>query len=88
MITTLQGHVLNWYMKFFIVPMGVVPKKINEIQLRLIDEFNKPKYKSQCITEMKEIKQLLTESIWDFDQRFKTLMAKVSFQMSYLQHKE
>ena len=26
--------------------------------------------------------------IWDFDQRFKTLMAQVSFQMSDVQHKE
>ena len=26
--------------------------------------------------------------MWDFDQRFKTLMAKVSFQMSDVQHKE
>ena len=31
---------------------------------------------------------LPTESVWDFDQRFKTLVAKVSFQMSNVQHKE
>ena len=28
------------------------------------------------------------ESVWDFNQRFKTLMAKVIFQMSNVQHKE
>ena len=28
------------------------------------------------------------ESVWDFDQRFKTLMAKVIFQMSDVHHKE
>ena len=28
------------------------------------------------------------ESVWDFDQWFKNLMAKVSFQMSVVQHKE
>ena len=28
------------------------------------------------------------ESVWDFNQRFKTLMAKVFFQMSNVQHKE
>ena len=54
----------------------------------MICEFIKPKSKSQCITEIKEIKQEPTESIWDFDQQFKTLMAKISFQMSDLQHKE
>ena len=37
---------------------------------------------------MKEIKQLPTESVWDFDQRFNTLISKVSFQMSDVQHKE
>ena len=54
----------------------------------MISEFRKPKSESQCITEIKEIKQALAESVWDFDQRFKTLMAKVSFQMSSVQHKE
>ena len=28
------------------------------------------------------------EYVWDFDQRFKTLMAKVSFQMLDVHHKE
>ena len=54
----------------------------------LIDEFRKTNFESEYIIEIKEIKQLLTKSVWDFDQRFKTLMAKVSFQMSYVQHKE
>ena len=31
---------------------------------------------------------MTTESVCDFDQRFKTLMAKVTFQMSNVQHKE
>ena len=54
----------------------------------MISEFRKPKLESQCITEIKEIKQALAETVWDFDQRFKTLMAKVSFQMSDVHHKE
>ena len=75
-------------MKFSIVLVGVVPKTLNEIRLGLIDEFKNLKFESQCITKIKEIKQLPTESIWDFDQIFKTLMAKVSFQMSDVQKKE
>ena len=35
-----------------------------------------------------EIKQYPNENIWDFDQRFKTLMERVSFEMSDIQHKE
>ena len=54
----------------------------------MISKFRKPKSESQCITEIKEIKQALAETMLDFDQRFKTLMAKVSFQMSDVQHKE
>ena len=88
MITTLQDHALDWYMKFSIVPVGVIPKAFNDILVGLIDEFRKPKSKSQCIIEIKEIKQLPTKSVWDFDQIFKTLMAKVSFQMLDVQHKE
>ena len=54
----------------------------------MISEFRKPKSKSQCITEIKEIKKSLAESVWEFHQQFKTLMAKVSFQMLDVQHKE
>ena len=54
----------------------------------MISEFRRPKSKSQCITEIKEIKQALEEAVWDFDQRFNTFMAKVSFQMLDVQCKE
>jgi hypothetical protein len=33
------------------------PKPLNEINNALIAEFKKPKLESQCITELKEIKQ-------------------------------
>ena len=46
------------------------------------------KSKAQYITELKEIKQFPNETIWDFDQRFNMLMARASFQMSNVQHKE
>ena len=54
----------------------------------LIDEFKNPKYESQCIRKIKEIKQFSMESVQDFDQRFKNMMAKVIFQISDVQHKE
>ena len=54
----------------------------------MILEFKKPQSDSQCITDIKEIKQALAKIVWDFDQWFKTLMAKVSFQMSGVQYKE
>ena len=63
MITTLRGHALAWYMKFSIVPVGVVPKTLNEIRPGLIDEFKNLNSEPQCINEIKEMKQLLTEYV-------------------------
>ena len=54
----------------------------------MIKEFKKPKSESQCIIELKDIKQLPTESVWDFDQKFKALIDQVSFEFAPLQHKE
>ena len=54
----------------------------------LIEEFRKSKSEAQYITEQKEIKQFPNETVWDFDQRFKTLMARVIFSISDVQHKE
>ena len=54
----------------------------------MIKEFKKPKSESQCITELKDIKQLPTESVWDFDQKFKALIDQVSFDFAPKQHKE
>jgi hypothetical protein len=39
------------------------------------------KYESQYITELKEIKQVQTESVWDYDQIFKDLMGRLTFQI-------
>ena len=52
---------------------------LDGIRIGLFEEFKKPKYEAQYITELKEIKQFPNETIWYFDQRFKTLMAWVSF---------
>ena len=54
----------------------------------MIKEFKKPKLESQCITELKDIKQLPTESIWDFNQKFKSLIYQVIFEFAPEQHKE
>ena len=54
----------------------------------MIKEFKRPKSKSQCIIELKDIKQLPIESVWDFDQKFKALIDQVSFEFAPEQHKE
>jgi hypothetical protein len=57
------------------------PKTLNEIKNVLTTEFKKPKSESQCITDLKEIKQKVVEPIWEFDQRFKTLTSRLTFQI-------
>jgi len=63
-------------------------KSLDDITNALITEFKKPKSESQCITELKEIKQLSNKTVWDFDQRFKVLMGQVSFSIPDAEHKE
>ena len=72
--TTLRGHALEWFMRFMRVPQGGTTKKLDEIQIGLFEEFKKPKFEAQYITELKEIKQFPNETIWDFDKQFKMLM--------------
>ena len=86
--TTLRGRALEWYMRFMLVPQGGTLKTLDEIRTGLFEEFKKPKSEAQQITELKEIKQFPNETIWDFDQWFKTLMDQFIFQMSDVQHKE
>jgi hypothetical protein len=70
---------LRWYMKF--VQGLAQPKPLNEIKNTLVAEFKKPKLESQCITELKEIKQHVAEHVWEFDQRFKTLIGQLTFKI-------
>jgi hypothetical protein len=64
--TTFRGHALVWYMKLqSIMPIGQA-RTLVEIKKVLLKEFKNPKSESQYITELKEIKQVQTESVWDF----------------------
>jgi hypothetical protein len=63
--TTLRDRALRWYIK--LVQGLAQPKTLNEIKNALIAEFMKPKSESQCITELKEIKQKVVELVWEFD---------------------
>ena len=64
--TTFRDRALTWFMKFSTSTQQ--PKTIQEIKDELKKEFKKPKSESQCITELKEIKQMPHELVWDFDQ--------------------
>jgi hypothetical protein len=61
---------------------------LEEIGQALLKEFWKPKYESQYITELKEIKQIQTETVWDYDHRFKDVMGRLTFHIPDEQHRE
>ena len=63
-------------------------RTLAQVRNAIIKEFRKPKSESQCITELKDIKQLPTETVWDFDQKFKALIDQVSFALPPEKHKE
>jgi hypothetical protein len=55
--TMFRDKALTWYMKYkAIVPVGQT-RSLPEIKKYMLREFQKPKSESQCITEIKEIKQ-------------------------------
>ena len=78
LVTTLREQALTWYMKY----TSAVPRTLVQVRTTMIKEFKKPKSESQFITELKDIKQLPTESVWDFDQKFKSLIDQVSFEFA------
>ena len=84
--TTIMDKAITWFMKFSTSTQQ--PKTIQEIKNELKKEFKKPKLESQCIIELKEIKQMPHESIWDFDPRFKTLLGQINFEFLVQQHQE
>lgn len=61
---------------------------LDETKTVLNAKLKKPKSQSQCIMEIKEIKQVVSESFWELDQRFKMLLGQANFQIHEEQHKE
>jgi len=59
-----------------------------DIKKALLKELNKPKAESRYITELKEIKQVQRELVWDYDQIFKDVMDILIFHIPDQKHKE
>ena len=70
--TTFKDRALNWFMKY----SNGQARTLVEVRATLSSEFKKPKSESQCITELKEIKQKPTESVWEFDKNLKPCQIK------------
>jgi hypothetical protein len=68
------GHAMLWYMKYQTNTSVEQSITLEEIGQMLLKEFHKLESKLQYITELKEIKQVQNEIVWDYDQRFKYVM--------------
>lgn len=82
--TTFRDRALNGFMKY---SNGQV-RTLLEVKDAMITKFKKPKLESQCISELKEIKQKPNESVWEFDQKIQTLLSQVSFDINVQQHRK
>ena len=63
------------------------PGTVAKIKQELITEFQRPKLEDQYMNEMIEVRKKPRESIWDIDNKFKTLKGKLKypiFDMHYI----
>jgi hypothetical protein len=85
---TFKDHLLLWYVKYYTTTPAGQTRTLEDVRRALLKEFQTPKSKSHCITEMKEIKQIMNELVWYYGQRFKILKYQLTFQNIYEQHRE
>jgi hypothetical protein len=83
-----RGHALLWYKKYQTTTPTRQSRTLADIGQTLLKEIQKLKSKSQYITEMKDIKKVQKETDLDYDQRFKYVMGRLTFQIPDEQHQE
>jgi hypothetical protein len=54
-------------------------RNLEKIKLAFLNEFRNSKYEFQYIKNLKEIKKVQNETVWDFDQIFKDTMGRLTF---------
>lgn len=65
-------------MKYSANPPGGMPLTIVYVKRQFILEFQLPRSEQQGIVELKEIKQRVGEPAWEYGQRFRDLMARLT----------
>jgi hypothetical protein len=77
-----------WYMKYKETASMGHTRFLTKTKRDLLKDFQKNKSESQCITKIKDIKKQLGDNVWDYDQQFKILLNRLTFQIKYVQHRE
>lgn len=79
MVTTLQDHVLTWYINYCTNnPLA----SLVDTQTALNKEFGKPNFESQLVVGFKEIMTRPSEMPWELDQRLKCQIHEANMNIS------
>jgi hypothetical protein len=63
-------------------------RSLVKIKQDLLREFQNPKSESQCITKSRRSSRRKEKPFWDYDQQFKILLDRLTFQIQDVQHRE
>ena len=63
-------------------------KPLDEIKAGFMAELQMPNTEQQSGAELKDIKKIIGESAWEYDQRFRDLISRLSYPINEIQHKE
>jgi hypothetical protein len=55
------------------------PKTMDKVKARFVVEFQRPNLEQQSCIELKEIKQWISVSAWEYDQHFWDLINRISY---------
>jgi hypothetical protein len=78
---TFREKSLTWYMKYKATAPTGQERSLTKINQYMVREFHKPKSESQCVMEIKEVKQKEGETVWDYDHQFNILLERLTFQI-------
>jgi hypothetical protein len=85
---TFKDKYLTWYKKYKFTTLPRQERYLIEIKRDILRELQKLKLESQCITDIKENKKKVRENVSVYDQPFKILLDRLTFQIQYVQHRE
>ena len=85
LVTTLQGRLLTWYIKYYIDNLVA---SLADTQTTLNKEFGRPKSETQSVVGFKEIAMRIGETTWELDQRLKCGIHQANMNLTDSQHRD
>lgn len=86
--TTLRGRSLRWYIQFVDSPAGGQPFNLDGIKRLFIAKLKLPQAEQQGLTKLRDTKQIVGKTAWEYMQRFKDAIAKLTHPIQEFHQKE